>query len=119
VSKAHAGSCHCGAIRITIPRTPDAVTRCNCSLCTKLGTRWIYFRPDEVGVSGVPLDDYVRSDLTEPALATQRCRNCGTIVCWRAFDPDYARMGLNANLFDPEMIDALTLTAVNGREWDE
>jgi hypothetical protein len=118
MSEGHTGSCHCGAVRLTIPRTPDAVTRCNCSLCTKLGTRWIYFHPDEVRVGGGPLDAYVRSDLTEPALTTQRCRTCGTVVCWEAFDISYARKGINANLFDPAMIDALPVQPVNGREWE-
>ncbi|HEX2657892.1 MAG TPA: hypothetical protein VHU40_06455, partial [Polyangia bacterium] len=35
----HRGSCHCGAIRFEV--TVDlsgGVTRCNCTVCTKLGT---------------------------------------------------------------------------------
>ena len=29
------GTCHCGRVRITVPRKPDQVTHCNCSLCTQ------------------------------------------------------------------------------------
>lgn len=118
MSEGLAGSCHCGAVRVAVPSAPEEVTRCNCSLCTKLGTAWVYFAPDAVAISGGPLDAYVRSDLKEPGLTTQRCRGCGTVVCWRALDPGYARMGVNANLFDPVLIDALPVRQVNGREWD-
>jgi hypothetical protein len=113
-----AGSCHCGAVRLVIPRVPDEVTQCNCTLCTKLGTRWAYFSRDEVAVSGGPLDDYVRSDLREPALVTRRCRSCGSTVCWTAFDPEYRRMGVNANLFDPDLVEGLPVNHVSGRDWD-
>lgn len=112
-----AGSCHCGAIRLTLPRVPDEVTTCNCTLCAKLGTRWVYFAPHEVQVDGGPLQEYVRADLSEPALGTQRCGMCGCTVTWRAFDPSYARMGVNANLFAAEMIDALPVREVDGLSW--
>ena len=54
------GSCHCGRVRITLPRKPAAVTRCNCSLCTKTGFEGVYFPSGELHIEG-ELDSYVRS----------------------------------------------------------
>jgi hypothetical protein len=119
MSEGHAGSCHCGAVRLTILDTPEEVTRCNCTLCTKFGTRWVYATPDRVMVSGGPLDDYVRADLQQPALTTRRCRHCGTIICWQAIDSGYARMGVNANLLDQTLIDDLPVRLVKGKDWQE
>ena len=45
-------SCHCGRARITLPRTPDEVTHCNCSLCTKTGFQGIYYPSAELEIEG-------------------------------------------------------------------
>ena len=29
------GTCHCGAVRVEIPRKPQSVTNCNCSICRR------------------------------------------------------------------------------------
>ena len=55
------GTCHCGRVRITLPRKPDEVTQCNCSLCTKTGFLGVYFSSDELGIEG-EFDSYVRAD---------------------------------------------------------
>ena len=46
---------------ITVPRKPDQVTHCNCSLCTKTGFQGIYFASDELVIEG-EFDRYVRAD---------------------------------------------------------
>ena len=33
----HQGSCHCGAVRLRLPSTPEVATDCNCSLCRRIG----------------------------------------------------------------------------------
>ena len=38
------GACHCGAVRVTIPRKPRAVTDCNCSICRRYGVLWAYYK---------------------------------------------------------------------------
>ena len=37
----HKGSCHCGAVRMTLPETPTVATDCNCSLCRRIGGPWV------------------------------------------------------------------------------
>ena len=43
------GSCHCGAVRIAVPRAPEWVRRCNCSFCKRTGSLMAYY-PDDGAV---------------------------------------------------------------------
>ncbi len=47
-------TCHCGAVAISIPRPPEKVTNCNCSICRRYGTLWGYFEQPEVLVEAAP-----------------------------------------------------------------
>lgn len=42
----HTGSCHCGAVRFTVTIDATRGSRCNCSICTKLGATTGIVRPD-------------------------------------------------------------------------
>jgi hypothetical protein len=33
-------TCHCGAVHISIPRAPDTLTNCDCSICRRYGLLW-------------------------------------------------------------------------------
>jgi hypothetical protein len=111
------GSCHCRRVRITIPRKPDEITHCNCSLCSKTGFQGIYFAPAEVTVEG-PTDSYVRDDLEQAYLANHRCRHCGILTHWTLLgDPPHGRIGINARLFEPGTFDDLPVKEVDGASW--
>jgi len=117
VSESLTGSCHCGAVRVTIPAAPDYINDCNCSLCMTRRAIWGYFSPRDVTISG-ETHHYVRSDLREASLGTHWCAKCGTTTHWAAFDPDYDRMGVNMLLFAPEAWAGIEVRAVDGRSWD-
>jgi hypothetical protein len=111
------GACHCGACRIRVPRAPDYVGQCNCSLCRKTGFRGIYFGSDEVEISG-DFDSYVRADIDEQFLRTMRCRNCGIATHWEPLtEPPHERMGINANLFEPKLLTGIPVREVDGASW--
>jgi len=111
------GHCHCGAVTIRIPRKPDYVNQCNCSLCTRTGFRGIYFGSEELHIDG-PLHEYIRSDMSEPMLKQLRCAHCGTPTHWEPLTPPpHERMGVNANLFDASVLEGVELKAVDGRSW--
>jgi hypothetical protein len=113
------GSCHCGRVAIRLPRKPDSVTQCNCSLCTKTGFRGIYFASDELVIEG-EFQSYVREDLKQPYLATHRCAHCGIVTHWTPLaDPPHERMGVNARLFDEAVLEAVPIQEVDGKSWDE
>ncbi len=40
--------CHCGNITITLPRLPEWVMECQCTLCRRYSTAWGYFQSNEL-----------------------------------------------------------------------
>lgn len=44
--KTHTGSCHCKAVRFEVALDPAQATRCNCSICMKLGAMGCIVKPD-------------------------------------------------------------------------
>ena len=113
------GTCHCGRVSVTLPRRPDQVTLCNCSLCTKTGFRGVYFASDELAIEG-EFHSYVRGDIKEPYLATHRCAHCGTVTHWTPLsEPPHERMGVNARLIDPALLEGLPVQHIDGASWDE
>lgn len=112
-------SCHCGKARITLPRRPESVTHCNCSLCTKTGFRGVYFPSDELAIEG-EFDSYVREDLKQAYLANHRCKTCGIVTHWTPLsEPPHKRVGVNARLIDETFLEGVPIKHVDGRSWDE
>ena len=110
-------SCICGRARIVIPRTPDYVCRCNCKMCTKSGFQGVYFSSDELRIEG-RFESYVRADISEPCLTFHRCRNCGSMTHWTPLgDPPHDRMGVNARLLDPSVLQGVEVRHVDGASW--
>jgi hypothetical protein len=68
-------SCLCGQVRIEIPKRPDFINECNCTLCRKSGARWAYFHPSEVSVEGAT-KGYSREDKEDPP-AERECPENG------------------------------------------
>lgn len=110
------GSCHCGTVSLRIAAAPPYVNQCNCSLCTRTGGIWGYYRPAHVEISGATTS-YVRADIAEPALATHFCLTCGSVTHWSSLDATYERMGVNMRMFNPEMLAGVEIRKVDGRSW--
>ena len=64
-------SCHCGRATIRLPRKPDYINHCNCSLCTRPASRASISRRMSCEIEG-EFDSYVRSDLSR-GYACKRC----------------------------------------------
>jgi hypothetical protein len=112
-------TCHCGRATIRLPRKPDSITECNCSLCTKTGFRGVYFSSDELVIDG-EFDSYVREDIKQAYLANHRCKTCGILTHWTLLsDPPHERMGVNARLIDQTELAGVPIKQVDGRSWDE
>jgi hypothetical protein len=109
--------CHCKQVAIKLARKPDYVGRCNCSLCTATGIWGIYYSSDELTITG-EFDSYVRSDLDETYLRLFRCAHCGVPTHWEPLtEPPYERMGVNARLVDPALLEGVEVREVDGRSW--
>ena len=111
------GTCHCGRVRVTVPRKPDEVTHCNCSLCTKTGFQGIYFPSDDLHIEGETAR-YVRADSNPAYIVQHRCAHCGVPTHWTPLtDPPHERMGVNARLFEPGTFEGIPVKQVDGRSW--
>jgi hypothetical protein len=112
-------SCHCGRATLRLPRKPESVTRCNCSLCTKTGFRGVYFGSEELVITG-DFESYVRDDLKQAYLANHRCAHCGILTHWTPLsEPPHDRMGVNARLIDAALLEGVPVQEVDGASWDE
>lgn len=112
-------SCHCGRATIRLPRKPESITQCNCSLCAKTGFRGVYFTADELVIHG-EFDSYVREDLKQACLANHRCKTCGILTHWTLLEgPPNGRVGVNARLIDPALLEGVPVEEVDGASWDE
>jgi hypothetical protein len=112
------GSCHCGAVRVTLPRRPRSLTSCNCSICRRYGALWAYYRGDAVRF------DRQRGATIGYVWGTGhirfvRCATCGCVTHWertRASLPN--RVGVNIRLFDPEDVGRVQIHLFDGaRTW--
>jgi len=111
-----AGSCHCGAVRIEIPRRPRMLTDCNCSICRRYGVLWAYFKAADVRVRAKP-GATVSYAWGRKALKFVRCSTCGCVINWtrvRARKIPY--VGVNARNFEPSSLAAVRIRRLDGAD---
>ncbi|MNL44565.1 Glutathione-dependent formaldehyde-activating enzyme [compost metagenome] len=115
-----AGSCHCGAVTWRFESEPDAATICNCTVCRRYGTLWIYGHENEdVFVSG-PTTAYMRG---EKSLSFNFCPACGCVAYWRGTEPaadGRRRLAVNVRLAEPEAVAHIPIQRFDGlHTWDD
>jgi hypothetical protein len=113
-----AGACHCGAIRLVLPRRPRTLTACNCSICRRYGTLWAYYKAGAVRIEHEPgaTEGYVWGPQNRRFV---RCTRCGCVTHWERTRPtSRSRMAVNARLFDPEALGDVRIRLLDGaRTW--
>ena len=107
-------TCHCGAVRVEVPRRPRTLTNCNCSICRRYGTLWAYYKSSEVRVIGAvgATSAYVWGD---KMLRFVRCTTCGCVTHWELIRPkDDGKMGVNARNFEPGSLGSVRIRLLDG-----
>jgi len=113
----HSGGCHCGRVRFEViaPKRLK-VSECNCSICSKAGYLHLVVPADRFKLlSG---NDTLRTY----SFNTHTARHLFCSVCGiKSFyvprsHPD--GISVNARCIDSETIEELTVTSLNGREWE-
>ena len=107
-------TCHCGAVRIEVPRRPRTLTDCNCSICRRYGTLWAYYKSDTVRIHAArkATTSYMWGDKT---LRFVRCKTCGCVTHWEPVRRKAgSRMGINARNFDPGILGAVPNRRLDG-----
>ena len=107
-------SCHCGAVKleVDVDVAPTELTSCNCSICRRLGTLWCYYAPAQVRVVGTTAT-YRWGD---KMLDLHRCASCGCVTHWWAIEPASERMGVNARLMPPAIVEAARIRRIDGAD---
>lgn len=91
------GSCHCGAVRMSVPTEPEWVASCNCSICRRTGALMAYYPDDgSVRIEG-DTATYIHGDRM---IALHHCPVCACHTHWETTGASYGRMGVNARLLD-------------------
>ena len=113
----HTGGCHCGRVRFEVvaPRRVT-VSECNCSICGKAGYLHLVVPADRFRLlSG-------SDTLTTYTFNTGTAKHLFCSVCGiKSFyvprsHPD--GISVNARCIDSETIDEMTVTPINGRDWE-
>jgi hypothetical protein len=110
------GSCHCGAIQLTLPSLPEQATRCNCSICRRLGAVWAYYEFGTVEIQGHPSNTNLYQ-WGDKALNFVSCKHCACSIHWEPVSPQTdARTGINLNNFPPELLDSVNVRRFDGAD---
>jgi hypothetical protein len=111
------GKCHCGAAGWSFDGIPDAATACNCTLCRRYGTLWIYdYEGQRIAIRGEPAS-YSRADVTQPALEILFCPRCACVLAWRGLHQDAdgrRRIAVNIRLADPGPVSSVPIDHFDG-----
>jgi hypothetical protein len=115
------GSCHCGAVRYEtdLAHARDWLTRCNCSLCRRIGALWAHTQRQHVKLTYAP-DAVIKYMWGDKSLATVSCKTCGCTTHWDGLtdDPE-GRMAVNTNMADPRSIAGIRIRTFDGADsWE-
>ena len=105
-------SCHCGAVRLSVPALPEKLTSCNCSVCRRTATLMGYYEQGAVRIEGAT-DGYEHGDRS---LSLRRCKACGVVTHWESLDPAVTRMGVNFRNAEPEVVAAIPVRRFDGAD---
>lgn len=111
--KSHPGSCHCGKVRFLANLDATAGTRCNCTICQKLGLVTAMGKPADLTV--IAGEDQLGTYTWGPVGTRYFCRHCGVQVFGKGhlaeLGGDYVSVPLNA-------LDDVDVNEVSVSHWD-
>ena len=110
------GGCHCGRVRFEVQGTPDDVSECNCSVCTrKAYLHWIVPRAAFQLVAGE--NDLATYRFNTGVAQHHFCRHCGVASFYvPRSNPD--SIDVNARCLDGVDVAALPRRSFDGRNWE-
>lgn len=108
------GSCHCGAVRITVEGEPASALECNCSHCGRKGLLLWFVPRGALTISG---DEYLATYTFNRHVIEHRfCRVCGCQPFGLGRMPDGTETAaINVRCLDDVDLDAIPRTPYDGR----
>ena len=111
----HLGSCHCGAVRLEATLdVSKGGTRCNCSICTKLGAFGTLLAPSELVVTAGE-SKLTAYSFRDPAAHRYFCSQCGVYLFGRGDVPELGGPFASVSLNILDDVDPSTLPCLH---WD-
>ncbi|MFO0594965.1 MAG: GFA family protein [Myxococcaceae bacterium] len=115
--KTHHGSCHCGAVRYEVElQLEGRATRCNCTICTKLGVSGAITQPPRFRL--LQGEEVLARYARHPDIAQRHfCSRCGVHCFSRGTLPELggAFVGINVNTLDDVDLGEFTFAYWDGR----
>ena len=111
------GACHCGRIAFEVTEALEAVSQCNCSICTKKGyLHWIVPRESfRLLTPDAPIATYT---FNTGVAKHHFCPNCGVAPYYiPRSDPD--QIDVNARCLDEVDLSKVKLTYYDGQNWEK
>ena len=106
-------SCHCGGVRLRLNRAPEEVIDCNCTICRRYGALWAYYSPKDVQITNDATDIYMWGNRL---IEFHRCKQCGCLTHWASVHKAHDRMGVNARLMPPEVLNQVRVRRIDGAD---
>jgi len=107
-------TCHCGAVRITVPRVSRTLTSCNCSICRRHNGLWAYYAASSVTIEA-PKNGFSKYSWKRKIRAYCRCKKCGCVTHY-----EYRRkrrnaiVAVNAVNFEPAALEGARIRHLDG-----
>ena len=110
-----AAECHCGNLKLVADEPPSSITRCNCSICYRLGALWAYYQREKVLVISAAGSDQ-RYSWGEKTITYHRCGTCGCTTHYTAVADDGGELlAVNCRMAPPPEIDGIPIREFDGR----
>lgn len=112
-------SCHCGNISMSAESTPETLTSCNCSICSRYGVVWAYFKTAEVTVT--IRDEQPKAYYWgDECINFLHCPNCGCVTHYTGRGPveDQAidRVAINTRMCPKEQVEGIRVRHFDGAD---
>jgi len=117
---AYRGSCHCGGTVFEVDTAPETVTSCTCSICSKRGALWGYYKKADVRILKNETPSTYRWQTK--MVAHNFCAVCGCTTFTES--PDFSTgqpnfdnplVNINARLLDDFDLSAVPVTVIDGK----
>ena len=107
-------TCHCGAIRVVVPRIARTLTSCNCSICRRYGALWAYYAASVVTIEA-PRGGLSTYSWKRKIRAYYRCKKCGCVTHYvYRRERRNRRIAVNAVNFEPAALVGVRIRYLDG-----
>jgi hypothetical protein len=110
------GGCHCGRVAYEVEGTPDRISQCNCSICTKKAyLHWIVER-DKFRLL-TPWEDLATYTFNTGTAKHHFCPQCGVASFYIARS-DPGKIDINVRCVEGLDLTSIALETFDGRNWE-